>query len=268
MSIVTPYVVGGSVVAGAIVGDGGVYVDPLAALSDDFSSGSTMTGNGWTIEDSIPSASPSDTITAGEADLTISGGGVGGSFAFDGNDYCLWYKEVTGACDFRARVRVENAAGTGLPPASSFRIAAIHAADPDRTTYEYVHVGLGAINTGVLSIEWKTTDNSDSAYGGSALTLTGGEILYDLRIVRTAADLQVFDLYVRAGTAQDLDSDTGWTLFQTIDRTDDTVPDRAANSGSTAVALPDTLRWGFTIYSLGSTHNIRMYVLECLFSTP
>lgn len=243
-------------------------VDPLLALSDDFSTGSTMTGNGWTIEDSTPSASPSDLITSGEADLTIANGGVSGSFWFDANDGVLWYKTVTGACDFRARVRVQNAAGTGLPPATSFRIAGIQAADPDRTTYEYVHVGLGAINTGVLSIEWKTTDNSDSAYGGSALTLTGGEILYDLRIVRRSSDLQIFDLYVRAGTAEALASDTGWTLFQTIDRSDDTVPDRVANFGTVAVPLPDTLRWGLIIYALGSTHNIRMYVAECLFSTP
>jgi len=238
-------------------------VDPLASLSDDFESGSTMTGNGWTIEDSSPSATPSDLITSGEADLTVTAGGANGSFWFDGNDGVLWYKTVTGACDFRARVRVRNATDTGLPPTSSFRIAGIQAADPDRSALNYVHGGVGATNDGVASIEYKTTDASVSTYDGTAATLTGGAFLYDLRLVRDPSDLQVFRFYARAGTAQDLDSDTDWTLIQTIDRSDDTVPARAS-----AVSMPDTLRWGFMLYGLANPPNIRMFVDSCLFSTP
>lgn len=267
MSVVEGYIVDGSAVAGsAIAGSvvGALGVDPLAALSDDFSTGSTMTGNGWTIEDTAGSGStPSDTITSGEADLTVALGGTGGSFWFDGNDGVLWYKTVTGACDFRARVRVRNAGDTGLPPTTSFRIGGIQAADPDRTTYEYVHVGIGAANIAAAALESKTTDNNVSTYAGSAATLTGGAFLYDLRLVRTAADTQVFLLYTRAGTSSDLDDDTGWTLLETVDRSDNSIPSRTS-----AVPLPNTLRWGFMLYGLANPPNIRMFVAECLFKTP
>jgi len=252
----------------ARAGTGGPAPDPLATLSDDFSAGSTLTGNGWTIEDSSPTAGPSDTITAGEADLTIADGGTGGSLWFDGWDGALWYRTVEGACEMRARVRIEDAAGGGLPAFSNFRIGGIAAHDPDRSTYEYVHVGVGSLANGQHNVEWKSTDDSDSAFAGVATTLTGGELLYDLRMVRRASDLQIFDLYHRAGTAQDLDSDTGWTLRQTIDRTDADTPDRSANGGSTAVALPDTLRWGMMLYASVGSPGIRMFVDEVQFSTP
>jgi hypothetical protein len=247
--------------------------DPLADLSDSFSYGATMTGNGWAIEDTTPSSTPSDTITDGEADLTVAAGNTDGSFWFDTNDGVLWYKTVTGACDFRARVHVMDGDGAATPPATppdtQFRIAGIAAHDPDRTTNEYVHVGCGSNNTvGQLQVEWKTTDDSDSAYAYTQATLTGGELLYDLRIVRRASNLQAFDLYVRAGLSRSLEDDAGWTLLQTIDRSDDQVPDRAANNGSTAVALPSTLRWGFMVYANAEVHDIRMYVAACRFSTP
>lgn len=246
----------------------GAYGDPLAHLSDDFSTGTTLTGNGWTIEDSSPSCSPSDTITSGRADLEIAAGAAGGGFWFDANDGPLWYKTITGPCDMRARVEIRNAADDGLPDLTQFRIGGIAAHDPDRGTMEYVHVGLGTDATADYREEWKTTDNSDSAYAYTNATLTGGALLYDLRLVRRASDQQIFDLYTRAGTATGLAANTGWTLRQTIDRTDDQTPDRVANNGSTAVALPATLRWGFILYSNAAAHDIRMFVSACRFSTP
>ena len=239
--------------------------DALFALSDDFRTGTTLTGNGWLIEDSTPASSPSDTITSQEADLTIAAGAPTGSFWFDSNDGCLWYKEVTGACDFRARVRVTDTAGTGLPPTTQFRIAGIAVHDPDRGLYNYVHVGLGSNNTASLQEEWKTTDDSDSAYAYTAATLTSGALLYDLRIVRRATDTQIFDVYVRPGHVGTLAENTGWTLLVTVDRSDANVPDRVANNGSTAVTMPATLRWGFMVYANDATHDIRMQVLECRF---
>lgn len=240
--------------------------DALTLLSDDFSTGSTLTGNGWTIEDTGGAgSSPSDLITSGEADLTVANGGTGGSFWYDGFDGVLWYKEITGAADMRARVRVRNAADTGVPPTSNFRVAGIQIADPDRTTMEYVHIGLGATAIGASAIEWKTTDASDSAFEGIAATLTGGELLYDIRIVRRDTNNQLIDLYYRAGTATALEADTGWTLLTTVDRTDDTVPDRATFGGTTAVSLPSTLRWGMMVYASTGTHNIRMFVDEVQF---
>lgn len=242
--------------------------DPLAFLSDDFESGTTLTGNGWLIEDTTPSSTPSDAIVSGEADLTVGGGATSGSFWFNASDGALWYRTVDGPCDMRARVRVRNGADSGLPPATSFRVAGIAAHDPDRSTYEYVHVGLGSTSIGVPAIEWKTTDNSDSAFAGLAATLTDGEMLYDLRIVRRASNTQIFDLYYRAGTSEALESDSGWTLLVTVDRTDDTVPDRASTGGSAAVAMPSSLRWGFIVYAAVPAHDLRMFVEECRFSTP
>jgi hypothetical protein len=264
-----PEVMGPEIMAPSVIG----RTDALAELSDSFSYGTTLTGNGWSIEDTTPSCSPSDTITDSEADLTVAAGNTDGSFWFDTNDGALWYKAIAGACDFRARVHVMDGDGAATPPTTppdtQFRVAGIAAHDPDRTTMEYVHVGIGSNNTaGQLQLEWKTTDNSDSAYAYTQATLTGGELLYDLRLVRRASDLQVFDLYVRAGTSRSLDDDEGWTLLQTIDRTDDQVPDRAANNGTTAVSLPSTLRWGFMVYANATVHDIRMYVAGCHFSTP
>lgn len=238
--------------------------DVLAELSDSFSRGASLTGNGWAIEDTSPSSSPSDTIAAGAADLEVAAGGTGGSFWFDTNEGALWYKTITGPVDFRARVRVTNAAGTDLPPVTQFRVAGIAAHDPDRTTLEYLHIGLGSNNSAALQVEWKTTDASDSAYGYTEATLTGGSLLYDLRIVRRATDLQVFDLYVRAGTARTLDDNEGWTLEQTIDRSDADVPDRAANNGSVAVELPQTLRYGPMLYANAEAHDLRMYMAAAL----
>lgn len=253
----------GEVWTGEVVGGG----DPFARWSDDFASGATMTGRGWSIEDTAPSCSPSDTLTNGEADLTVAAGSAGGSFWFDANDGALWHKEIAGPCDFRARVRVEDGAGGSTPPTTQFRIAGIAIHDPNRAALNYVHVGLGSNNSGALQEEWKTTDDSDSAYAYTPATLTGGELLYDLRIVRRATDDQVIDLYVRAGVAEALESDVDWTRLMTVDRTDDTIPDRVANNGSTAVALPLTLRWGFMLYANDATHDIRMFVLACRFST-
>lgn len=239
-------------------------VDRLAYLSDDFSSGSTLTGNGWTIEDSSPSCSPSDTISSGEADLTISAGATGGSLWYDTNDGAFWYKTIAGACDFRARVRIRNSANTGAPATNNFRIAGLAVHDPDRGTMEYLHVGAGSGNLASSQLEWKTTDNSDSAYAYSA---SAAVLDYDFRIVRRASDTQVFDLYYRETGSEELRSDIGWTLLETIDRTDVNQPDRVANLGTTAVSLPDTLRWGFVVYASVSSHDIRMFVEDCAFKT-
>ena len=249
-------------------GASGPAPDPLAALSDDMSSGASLADNGWTLEDTSPTSTPTSTISGGVADLQIATGGTTGSLWFDIYDGALWHKEVDGACDMRARVRVTDSAGTGLPPFAQFRVGGIAAHDPDRSTYEYIHTGVGSLANGQHNIEWKSTDNSDSAFAGAATVLTGGQLLYDLRMVRRASDLQVFDLHYRAGTAEALESDTGWTLRQTIDRSDDTAPDRAANGGTSAVPLPSTLRWGLILYASAVVHNIRMFVSEVQFSTP
>lgn len=240
--------------------------DALTSLSDTFSTGTTARGNGWTLED-VNGAFSSDAVAGGTLDLQITEGGSGGSFWFDSNVGILLYKTVTGACDMRARVRIRNTANDAAPSASNFRIAGIAAHDPDRSTNEYVHIGIGSTNTTGNRIEWKTTDNSDSAFNFNDTGLDH-PLDYDIRIVRRASDLQVFDLYYRETGVEPLSSNDGWTLFVTIDRSDDTVPNRVANSGSTAVQLPNTLRWGLMLYASTAEHDIRIFYDEVLFSTP
>jgi len=75
-------------------------------------------------------------------------------------------------------------------------------------------------------------------------------------------------MYYRVTGAEPLASDSGWTLLMTVDRTDDTVPNRVANSGSTAVSLPNTLRWGLMLYASTASHDIRIFYDDVMFSTP
>lgn len=176
--------------------------EALMDHSDDFSSGSDVSTNGWILEDSSPSSSPGSTITGGEWDFTISAGASGGSLWYDTNDGGWRYKVVTGAVDCRMRARIRNTADTGLPLTNNFRIAGLAAHDPDRTTMEYVHVGAGSGNLSTSQLEWKTTDNSDSAYAYTPVHADRSLDL-DFRIVRRATDLQMFDLYYRGRSTPD-----------------------------------------------------------------
>lgn len=234
--------------------------DPLAPLDDDFSSGVSLTANAWLIEDSNPSCSPSDTLVGAEADLTISGGSATGSLWLDANDGALWYREITGPCDMRARVRVRNASDTGLPAVLNLRTAGIAVHDPNRAAMNHLSVAVGTSMAAVHQEEWATTDASLTLAALGNATLTSGELLYDLRIVRRSSDDQVFDLMLRSGTALALEDDAGWTTLQAVDRSDNTSPVRAS-----AVPMPDVCRWGFFVSAALALHDIRMFVDSCLF---
>jgi hypothetical protein len=212
------------------------------------------------------------TIANGELDLEIGAGGAGGAFWFDRNDGMLLHKEITGPFDARQRCRIRNTANNANPPVTQFRIAGLAVHNPDRTggIYNYLHIGAGSTNAAGNSVEWKTTDDDGGASADvSAFSFVnwGTDPLdIDLRIIRRASDLQVFDLLWRP-TAGDLLSSDDWNALITVDRADNTTPDRNGNGAGAdlAVELPDTVQVGPTIYAQGITHDIRMQVLESRF---
>lgn len=239
--------------------------DPLARLSDDFS-GSTLDPS-WSIFNG--SLIASDEVSGGTGlNFQITSGGANGSFWYNGFDGCLIYKLVEGPCDMRVRLRVRDSANSGNPPTSDSRIAGIAAHDPTRpptpgATYNYVHTGFGSVDSNPDNrVEWKTTDLDVSTYASTSWPVGGGDLDGDLRIVRSAADLQIFETYVKPSTTP-LDSPGGWTLQQAISRTSNAQPARAA-----AQPLPDVLQWGIMIYSSEVVHDIRSFVRQVLFSTP
>lgn len=240
--------------------------DPLAPLSDDF--------NGEQLDSSWLFFNRNLVTTAsvtggGPLNYQIPAGGASGSFWYNGFVGSLMYKPVTGACDMRARLRVRNTANTANPPTTDSRVAGIAAHDPTRpptagATYNYVHTGFGAVNSQPTNVvEWKTTDLSVSTYAPTEWPPGGtGDLDGDLRIVRRASDLQVFEVFVKPSTTP-LSSPNGWTLLQLINRNDNSQPSRAAAS-----PMPDTLQWGIMVYSSEVVHDIRSFVRQVLFSTP
>jgi hypothetical protein len=217
--------------------DLGTTLDP-ASLNDTFNGGDPLLENrGWTWYDEGSVATQD--MSGGELHLVSTGGGAAGAWWYNTENGNLLFKQVTGDFDVRVRLRVRDAAGTGSPSSAAFewRFAGIAVHDPDRSTqYNYVHAMLGADPNGTDRIEWKTTDDSASTWDSVA---GSAPLDYDLRIVRVG---QVFSLYYRrTDSGQTLASNTGWTLYATIDRNDNTVPVRAS-----AVPMPDTVQIGLT----------------------
>jgi hypothetical protein len=208
--------------------------DPLSVLDDDFEDGSAdPTERGWTWyqESTVATAEVAD----GELHLESTTGGAAGAWIYNENRGNLLHKPVRGDFDFRSRWRVRNAAGSGSPTGGvpiEWRFAGPGVADPDDAEHNSLHLKLGGDPDGQNRIEWKTTDGDVSTWAAVA---GSAPLDYDLRIVRQG---QVFLLYYRrtdAGYA--LESDAGWTLVQTIDRTDNAVP--ARTGGAAAVAMPN-----------------------------
>ena len=191
-----------------------------------------------------PAALQAVTFAGGRARLEpVQGGNAAdGSFWFDGFTGFLLYYVVTGDFDaiatFDAR---DEADDVSLPPVDgSFRICALAAHDPDRSTnLDYVHAGFGSVDVGHHA-EWKTTVASSSTFGSTAWPSVGGQV----RLQRVG---QVFTASVRA-----LPSDP-WTLLQVMDRS--------------AAPLPDTLHVGLTAYCSDPDHEIVMLADDLAVST-
>jgi hypothetical protein len=244
----------------------------LAALDDEFPGDSLnvklSTLNAVTVE-------ITPTVADGSLFLSIARGGIDGSRMIDGDDYSMIYQNVTGAFDARARCRVTGSDGSSAVGTSSTRLGALNVADPDNATptMNYVQIAAGSVAGTALQYQWATTDIVDNADGTAAgnAGLTGAITGVDFRVVRRAGDLQIFDLYVRQSSlATNLLDDNDWTLAQTVDREDNTTPDRDAlgAAGNAAVALPATVRVGLAVGAVVVTHNVAMYCSEFRVRTP
>lgn len=218
----------------AAAGAGG---NRLAGLSDGFDG--TALRSQWTVED--PNTNLTMTVSGGELGLEIDAGGPGQAFWYNANRGPLIYVPITG--NFRAamQIRVRNAADSGLPPVTQFRLAGLAAHDPDRTTLDYVHVALGATNEATLRAEHKSTvsDVSDPAGGTSpgfsSIAWASGEGW--LFMDRTG---QVFTLEVAATRLG------ARSLVRTVDRA--------------AAPMPATLYVGPMIYSNQASPDVRAFV--------
>jgi len=205
--------------------------------------------------------------------ITAGGGGVANSFWFDAtNDGVFIWVPVTGAFDARCRVRVRNNANTANPPTTSFRIAGLAFHDViNRSALNYLHGGFGSTGAGGLigRVEWKTTDEID---GGSTDTsafnsvpFASGDLDGDLRIVRRASNLQIFDIYWTPTTASiPLTQVVNWRSLITVNRNDNATPPRSTNGATANIAVPLPISGGigFTVYSNVAAHDIRMFVEE------
>lgn len=223
-------------------------IDPLAALSDAFDSGPmAILDRDWLIHNGSVLAGSAMVSMGALMHTATAGGSPGGSFWFNATQGYLIYKLVSGDCDMRARQTVTNVATTGLPPASSFRIAGIAMHDPDRTLLNYTHIGMGPVG-GPLSFETKNTVNNVSAFPAAAATAVHPWTA-DIRLTRVGTTVTT---YYRESVAGDLSDDSGWTQHQQYTRAD----------------FPSEMQWGMMVYSNQTVHDIAASVDEVLFSTP
>lgn len=233
-------------VACMLASQGGAAVDPMSSLSDTFG-GDELDGK-WTLYEGDGEATI--VVASGELGFQIDAGSVGGSFWYEAEQGCLLYQAVTGDFECVATLRIRNAADSGLPPVTQFRLAGIAAHDPDRDpVLNYVHVALGAAAEADLRAEHKSTVNSVSEPGGgsspgySSISWPSGA--GQIRLLREG---QTFTCSVRA------DAEDEWTDIEIVDRT--------------AAPMPETLHVGPIVYSADSTHDIRGFYDSITFVTP
>lgn len=250
-------------------------VDAFAHLRDAFDGGPsdpTLRDEPWSLYKPVAIATAT-VVGRGALLLEPVEGGSGpvGSLWFSTGpqtqlDGLLVYKDVGPGVGtpigFDARARLSASSDRGAA-AGEYRYAVLAAHDPDRSELNYVHVGIGWDPT-TATAETKTTDQ-DGVVGASAFAVTElpEPLEVDVRLVRRSSNVQIFDTYVRpTSSGEPLDSDEGWTLHHTVDRSDgdgpeDTIPTRAA-----AVPLPSDLHVGVSVYANVVGHAITAEVHE------
>lgn len=252
-------------------------LEPAPIISDTFPGAALDAA--WLAFDA-PSSGAAVAVSGGELNYSITTGGSGGAFWRDEFDGSMRYRLIGGPFDLRCRVRARNTADNGVPPNLGYRTAGLIVANPSETRFNYVYVGAGSGNvTGESRIEWCTTDSAsdgqaDTSCAGSIgpWTVTNGAVAADLRIVRRQTNQQIFDLYAKLPDTA-LTASTGWTLVQTINRTDNTVPDRntvpspgvglgISAGANNAIPLPFECRVGMYVSSSAATSNVRGYFEE------
>jgi hypothetical protein len=147
---------------------------------------------------------------------------------FTSRSGALLYKDVPGNFMVTAQVTARSLADPHAPPAPQFRLGGLMARDGDSTTGEnYVFIAIGADGDN-LSVETKSTRDSQSEYTGPAWPDASGE----LRICRV--DAQFVLLIRQPGEA--------WHIQATFDRPD----------------LPATLQVGPMAYAHNRLADLRV----------
>lgn len=213
--------------------------DPLAALDDAFDG--VALDPKWSIYK--PASLEPVSLELGHARFAPVQGGPGptGNFWFDGFDGSLVHQDVSGDFDAWLDCAAYDNTEGAPPPVSWFRIAGLAAHDPNRATFNYVHIGFGSANEPDNRVESKNTINSVSAYTSTSWPTAQGQI----RILRVG---QLFRTYVRA-----LSTDP-WQLEQTYDRT--------------ATPMPMTLQLGVICYSNEVAADLVLHANQFTVRTP
>jgi hypothetical protein len=221
--------------------------DPLAALSDSFA-GDTLSDS-WTTYS--PVSGSEFTVTGG--DLRMTPGDAASGFAGHPNPTPgpFSYKSVGSDFDVRVTVRFRNGADDGDPPSDAFRTAGIYIAASQSGATNWIHLGVGTATSGASPRHtWTVADSSGANVQTQAIV---GSFHSDYRVVRSG---QSFVLSYRAhdsGVA--LDSDSGWTVGNTYDRSAD--------------PMPSTLLLGPMLRTAGVTYSdCVMRTAAVLFKTP
>lgn len=222
-------------------------VDPLAALSDDWLGGSAdVATRGWGVTKPAALAGAVVDTVGGTMTLSIVAGSTGatGSFWFNNADGVHLWKEVDGDCQCTAEWTVQNAAGSGVPPSSSYRLVGIAAHDPASVSLNrnYEHAALGVVNGVPQCREWKDTHASTSLFGGDSI----GTWHAWIRVTRVG---QLFTM------SSSLDG-VSFSDFHT------------RNRSTNGPAMPDVMRWGPMCYAVLASHDIRGVCHGVTFATP
>jgi hypothetical protein len=166
------------------------------------------------------------TVRGGALSLELSGPALWFNDAMG----VLVFKPVTGNFKATATVHTSSASARGTPPAPAIRLGGLMARDPasDSTRLQsYVHIVAGNGPSGVLAVEHKTTQNSNSVYEAPEWRSADAQ----LRICRVGSTFKLYKRPLRSKR---------WQLAATYERPD----------------LPSTLQVGADVYSPNSPPDL------------
>ncbi len=252
--------------AAALGGGTGAPPDPLAELSDTFASGSTsMLDRGWTeVDDSttpagdgaIQNIATSVTLGSGLL-LQIDAGGGTGSLHLNNNRGVQWHRGPIDAALFgvECRVTLRNAADSGDPPGTNYRLAGLIAHDIHSDALaDHVSICWGTGNGAFPRAFWAHTIAGSSGSLGNttpgfnvSATLTGASRY--LRMLRDRADS---DRWVLQHKANEGDA---WTTIRDVQR-------------ALVTAMPDAVYVGPCVFSDQLVHDVSGRFAFIRFFTP
>jgi hypothetical protein len=216
---------GGETMAGTTQRAGGASPEPPAKLPKTDSFGGRSLHRSWSI---LQPDLVRPTVRRGALSLELTGTALW----FNDSMGVLVSKPVAGNFKATTTVHTRSGSSTGQPPAPAIRLGGLMARDPasDSTGVQsYVHIVAGNGPSGVLAIEHKTTQDSNSVY--EAPEWPSGDA--QLRICRVGS---AFNLYKRPVGSK------AWQLAASYDRPD----------------MPTTLQVGADIYSPNAPPDLRV----------